>query len=122
MTFNSEFGDLPLLIATVDGVDSLTVEEDVQGTKEDAECSNRCIVKREIGRHFGRVDILSALASTLKYMVFVLGRGLCDHATGICSCFYGMGSSDGFNSNGDRGDCGYIIPEYSNSNQEANTA
>ena len=37
-------------------------------------------------------------------------RGLCDTATGTCTCFPGYGSSDGAGGEGKRGDCGYIEP------------
>lgn len=38
------------------------------------------------------------------------GRGLCNHANGICDCFTGFGSSDGMGGAGSFGDCGYIEP------------
>jgi len=37
-------------------------------------------------------------------------RGICDLGTGTCSCFLQHGSSDGTNSPGTRGDCGYVEP------------
>jgi len=41
------------------------------------------------------------------------GRGICDYASGVCQCFVGWASSDGYNGEGDRGDCGYLIPAFS---------
>lgn len=38
------------------------------------------------------------------------GRGLCVTTTGICSCFSGFGSSDGFGGIGTTGDCSYVNP------------
>lgn len=37
------------------------------------------------------------------------GNGLCDRSTGICHCFPGYGSSDGFGNQGTHGDCGYNL-------------
>ena len=37
-------------------------------------------------------------------------RGLCDHATGICTCFAGFGMSDGLGGRGTIADCGYRLP------------
>jgi len=38
------------------------------------------------------------------------GRGICNHETGLCNCFWGFGSSDGNRGAGTRGDCGFKIP------------
>lgn len=85
--FWDNFGDLPRLQATIDGITTFLIEADgegqsIQGTKEEAVCSN---------------------------------RGLCDHFTGICRCFTGFTSSNGNGQAGDRGDCGFIEPFYLNS-------
>jgi hypothetical protein len=37
-------------------------------------------------------------------------NGLCGYATGRCTCFDGMASSDGFNGVGLRLDCGFVMP------------
>jgi hypothetical protein len=73
VNFTSEFGDLPILVASSISVTSVTIVEKQQGTKENIECS---------------------------------GQGICDHDTGMCKCFAGFSSSDGFNGEGTRGDCG----------------
>ncbi|KAA0149612.1 hypothetical protein FNF29_05824 [Cafeteria roenbergensis] len=76
-------GDLPAMSATATGtgvtavVNAAGVGASVNGTTENAECSN---------------------------------RGICDFATGQCQCFVQYGSSDGTNSPGTRGDCGYVEP------------
>ena len=38
------------------------------------------------------------------------GRGICDEGLGLCTCFYGYGSSDGMGNAGSKGDCGYMEP------------
>jgi hypothetical protein len=35
-------------------------------------------------------------------------RGICNRETGVCGCFAGYGSSDGYGHAGTRGDCGFI--------------
>ena len=85
--FWNNFGDLPKLQASLDGVTSLLIQADgegpsIRGTKEDAVCSN---------------------------------RGVCDHFTGLCRCYYGFTSSNGNGFPGTRGDCGYIEPIYQGS-------
>lgn len=42
-------------------------------------------------------------------------RGICDRASGLCTCFAGFGSSNGngrYSQAGTRGDCGYVLPTY----------
>eukprot|EP00629_Pelagomonadales_sp_RCC1024_P011723 CAMPEP_0119297744 /NCGR_PEP_ID=MMETSP1329-20130426/51227_1 /TAXON_ID=114041 /ORGANISM="Genus nov. species nov., Strain RCC1024" /LENGTH=685 /DNA_ID=CAMNT_0007298685 /DNA_START=251 /DNA_END=2305 /DNA_ORIENTATION=- len=85
VSFDQNFGTLPLLLANVDGLGrgpgapSLRVEVTRRGTKEDLECS---------------------------------GRGVCDPALGTCACDASCGencfaTSDGYGNPGGRGDCGY---------------
>ena len=42
-----------------------------------------------------------------KENAFCSNRGTCDQTTGICSCFTGFSTSDGYAPEGDRGDCGF---------------
>jgi len=102
--FDQNFGDLPAIFvepgsdtlgpngADVDltwyndgEVEPVSGIESVQGTKEDATCSN---------------------------------RGICDESTGTCMCFSQYGSSDGYNNEGTRGDCGYLEPYMSRTQEE----
>jgi hypothetical protein len=41
------------------------------------------------------------------------GRGICNYDTGVCQCFLGWASSDGAGNEGNRGDCGHLIPAFS---------
>jgi hypothetical protein len=85
ITFNSESGDLPLLLATDDSNDiALTMAEGTKGTKENATCNNR---------GFCTSDALSEYGGT-------------------CNCvdlgIIAFNSSNGAGALGDRGDCGVL--------------
>ena len=45
-----------------------------------------------------------------KEFIECSGRGLCDRATGICTCFPGFGASDGQGGDGAIANCGYVEP------------
>jgi len=45
-----------------------------------------------------------------KEFIECSGRGLCDRATGICSCFPGFSASDGQAGDGNIANCGYVEP------------
>ena len=47
--FNTEHGNLPLLVATPTSIDSITIIESVTGTKEEITCSGRGICQEDIG-------------------------------------------------------------------------
>ncbi len=80
--FLQNFGSLPkfvpdkrkLLFSNSLSQSTLTVEKDIDGTKENIECSR---------------------------------RGICDTTSGICDCSFNFDTSNGYNSPGTRGDCGY---------------
>lgn len=99
VTFTSNFGPLPPLVAEKFGMEPAAVVEvaaddsygmltdhnsvnysHVKGNKENDECSN---------------------------------RGSCDQGTGTCQCFDANGEtyagSDGYGGIGDRGDCGHVV-------------
>ena len=103
ITFTSNFGPLPPLVAESFGMEPASVIEiaaddsygmlsdhndveyfHVKGDKENDECSN---------------------------------RGICDHDTGSCDCFNTNGDeyagSDGYGGSGNRGDCGHALTEIS---------
>ena len=44
-----------------------------------------------------------------KENILCSNRGICDHMTGLCTCFRGFGSSDGNGGPGTRGDCGHFL-------------
>ena len=85
ITFNSESGDLPLLVATADSTDiTLTVAQTQVGTKENAPCNNRGFCTSDALSEFG----------------------------GTCNCVdlgvIAFNSSDGKGGLGNRGDCGVL--------------
>ncbi len=93
VTFRTELGDLPLL-----EVDAYLL------TTRDP------YTARFIG---GGVALAAELAAGVAAVADCGGRGLCDEASGLCSCFPGWFSSDGLGRIGRRGDCGvYSNLEY----------
>eukprot|EP00501_MAST-03F_sp_TOSAG23-6_P001988 GSMAST32.ASY1.ANO1.2073.1 assembled CDS len=113
ITFNSESGDIPDLIANSESTDiSLTVTEDTKGTKENAPCNNRgfCTTDRlsEYGGTYinGKGELgnrgdcgvskpgvtiancpLSSFTTTGTD--FCAGHGVCDSTTKVCTCYPG---------------------------------
>eukprot|EP01036_Dinobryon_divergens_P028154 gene28154-37053_t len=79
--FLQTFGSLPLM--------------QVDGTKENAECSNRGVCETSNGVCLCSSD-------------FETSNGY--NAEGECSCFTGFGSSDGKSGSGTKRDCGYLEP------------
>lgn len=65
-----------------------------------------------IGYNVKAIDTfaITELAKGSKENDVCSNRGLCDHATGVCACFPGYGSSDGQGGPGGLHDCGYIEP------------
>ena len=56
---------------------------------------------------------VSTLQDGTKEYITCSGRGLCDHASGLCQCFPGFVSSDGQGNIGSRDDCGAKNPYVS---------
>ncbi|KAG3247913.1 hypothetical protein PI124_g7381 [Phytophthora idaei] len=91
--FLTNFGDLPPLRWILDGALTLTIS----------------------------VDGVGGSVRGTKEDAVCSNRGICSHLTGVCRCTYGFTSSDGFGSEGDRGDCGYMEPIYiTSAAQQAN--
>jgi hypothetical protein len=81
ITFVTELGDVPLLVADgyrLDALGTVTTEEQVKGIGLLLECS---------------------------------GKGKCNRVTGVCACDKGWFSSDGLGGLGQRGDCGSFSTE-----------
>ena len=86
ITFTTEFGDLPLLRVR---------NEELSGAE-------------------ARVEVNEAVKGTKEDLVCA-AHGICDEATGHCTCFRGFTSSDGDGSGGLRGDCGNLDSQCDNS-------
>lgn len=80
--FEVPLGDLPPMTVQGTGTHSVTVQSDGTG---------------------------STINGTTEWAECA-NRGICDYASGTCACFTQHGSSDGTNSPGSRGDCGYVEP------------
>ncbi|GMF65671.1 unnamed protein product [Phytophthora lilii] len=53
-----------------------------------------------------------------KENVVCSNRGYCNYNQGTCSCSFGYGTSDGRGNQGNRDDCGYILPKVKYTAQE----
>ena len=67
------------------------------------------VASSDLNRIGGDISVSEHIQGTKEY-IECSNRGLCNHATGECSCFVGFASSDGQGGPGTRGDCGYKSP------------
>eukprot|EP00597_Dinobryon_sp_UTEXLB2267_P019348 CAMPEP_0201102778 /NCGR_PEP_ID=MMETSP0812-20130820/20288_1 /ASSEMBLY_ACC=CAM_ASM_000668 /TAXON_ID=98059 /ORGANISM="Dinobryon sp., Strain UTEXLB2267" /LENGTH=698 /DNA_ID=CAMNT_0047360485 /DNA_START=253 /DNA_END=2346 /DNA_ORIENTATION=- len=72
------------------------------------------IAVRAKGDSSSVVQDLTASYPGNKEYVECSNHGICDYTTGICNCFGGYKSSDGFGNSGSIGDCGYQYKVFSN--------
>lgn len=79
--FTQDFGDLPLLVADYSGLSHSTST--------------------------AKVTIKEYKKGT-KEDEWCSNRGICDFDSGVCTCNDDYGTSDGYNGEGTRGDCGYV--------------
>jgi len=102
VTFKTQHGDLPLLTYKTQNIDTFSVTTLIVGTKvKFTSYSINCFISFISNYH----SIIS------KEMVSCSNKGLCDAATGLCSCFAGFGSSDGMGNRGNMNDCGWVMPQ-----------
>lgn len=102
ITFDQDFGDLPAMFVEP-GSDTLGpngADTDLTFYTDGAEISG------------------VASAQGTKEDATCSNRGICDESTGTCTCFSQYGSSDGYNNEGTRGDCGYLEPYMSRTQEE----
>lgn len=107
VTFLSELGDVPSLKAETTNL----MHDDGASFNAGGPVSNVLL-------HPGHVTVYSDGASYNSNCTSVTGttedwecsgRGMCDLAIGVCTCFPGLESSDGTNNPGSRGDCGAVM-------------
>jgi len=81
--FKQDFGDVPLVLA-----DSSRLEMSIATSS----------VILDVGH----------IKQGTKENSYCSDRGICTYTTGVCTCAEGYDTSNGYNSKGTRGDCGYV--------------
>lgn len=99
--FLQRFGDVPPLQLPTDYQDFITHTTPSLRSIQIADEANGLV-------QFGGAPAFTARQGEREHAVCA-GRGRCETSTGICHCFKGFDSSDGFTRPGNRGDCGYAM-------------
>lgn len=115
--------DLEEALEALETIDDVRLKSSIVGGDDDAQfvCSNsRTDTLVEFLRPTGDVPLLQVsdggtftvapYREGTKEWEECSGRGLCDRATGLCTCFAGYGASDGQGGGGPHEDCGRPIP------------